>query len=180
MVLVDERRRHVDVNGAYLRLLGYRRDTLIGRHLFDYVVGGPIASEREWEEALHQERFTGVADLRRKGGGQVTVEFAGHPALVTGGRLVLFVALATSRRGRRLYDVPAYRAEPVPLTTREREIVRLIALGSSGPEIADELQVSHNTVRTHVRNATTKLGAHSRAQLVAKLLGDGSFWPEQA
>jgi DNA-binding NarL/FixJ family response regulator len=61
----------------------------------------------------------------------------------------------------------------VPLSEREREIVRLVALGSSGPEIADELRITHNTVRTHVRNAMTKSGARSRAHLVAKALGDG-------
>jgi PAS domain S-box-containing protein len=31
MVLLDERRRHVDANGAYVKLLGYPRDALIGR-----------------------------------------------------------------------------------------------------------------------------------------------------
>jgi DNA-binding NarL/FixJ family response regulator len=59
------------------------------------------------------------------------------------------------------------------LTTREREIVRLVANGSSGPGIAGELRIAHDTVRTHVRNAMTKLGARSRAHLVAKALGDG-------
>jgi DNA-binding NarL/FixJ family response regulator len=51
--------------------------------------------------------------------------------------------------------------------------VRLVAHGSSGPEIAGELHIAHDTVRTHVRNAMTKLGARSRAHLVAKALGDG-------
>ena len=44
---------------------------------------------------------------------------------------------------------------------------------ATGPEIADELMISHNTVRTHAYNAMTKLGARSRAHLVAKALGDG-------
>jgi DNA-binding CsgD family transcriptional regulator len=35
------------------------------------------------------------------------------------------------------------------------------------------LHISPDTVRTHVRNAMTKMGARSRAQLVAKVLGDG-------
>jgi PAS domain S-box-containing protein len=178
MVLVDEWRRYVDVNGAYLRLLGYPRNALIGRHLFDYVVGGPIASDREWKELLHQEQFTGVADLRRNDGGQVAVEFAGHPAVVTGKPLVLFVTLTTSRRGRLLYDVPSIPSRPVALSGRELEIVGLIALGASGPEVAEELQVTHNTVRTHVRNAMKKIDARSRAHLVAKVLGDGVLWPE--
>jgi DNA-binding NarL/FixJ family response regulator len=59
------------------------------------------------------------------------------------------------------------------LTDRELEIVRLVAQGESGPEIAADLHIAHNTVRTHVRNAMTKLGARSRAHLVAKALGEG-------
>ena len=51
--------------------------------------------------------------------------------------------------------------------------MRLVALGDTGPEIAAELQISHNTVRTHVRNSMQRVGARSRAQLVAKALGEG-------
>ena len=36
-----------------------------------------------------------------------------------------------------------------------------------------DLHLSHETVRTHVRNAMDRLGARSRAHLVAKVLGDG-------
>jgi DNA-binding CsgD family transcriptional regulator len=48
-----------------------------------------------------------------------------------------------------------------------------VALGSTGPEIADELQISHHTVRSHVRNSMDRLGARSRAHLVAKVLAEG-------
>jgi DNA-binding CsgD family transcriptional regulator len=41
-----------------------------------------------------------------------------------------------------------------------------------GREIADELHIAHDTVRTHVRNAMTKLDARSCAHQVAKALGD--------
>ena len=40
MVLLDEQRRHVDVNGAYLKLAGYTRDEVIGRPVWEYVAGG--------------------------------------------------------------------------------------------------------------------------------------------
>ena len=63
--------------------------------------------------------------------------------------------------------------DPAALSERELEIVRLVALGRSGPEIADELGIAHDTVRTHVRNAMAKVGARSRAHLVAKALGEG-------
>jgi DNA-binding CsgD family transcriptional regulator len=60
-----------------------------------------------------------------------------------------------------------------PLSRRETEIVRLVALGMTGREIAGELQIAHHTVRTHVNNAMVKTGARSRAHLVAKALADG-------
>jgi DNA-binding CsgD family transcriptional regulator len=57
------------------------------------------------------------------------------------------------------------------LTERERAVVALIAQGLETGEIAAELYVSAATVKTHVRNAMEKLGTHTRAQLVAVVLG---------
>lgn len=174
MALLDEQRRHVDVNGAYLQLLGYPRDELIGRPVYEFVIGGPVLSEPEWRAALRKSQFTAAGDLRRADGGQVRVEVAGHPATVAGSRLVLAVALGVSRRGRQRSD--GTRAGGEALSDRELDVLRLIALGASGPEIAEELQLSHHTVRAHVRNSMTKLGARSRAQLIAKVLGEGILW----
>ena len=53
------------------------------------------------------------------------------------------------------------------LSKREREIVGLLATGMSGASIAERLDLSPETVRTHVRNAMSKLGATSRAHAVA-------------
>src|SRR5205807_10098328 len=91
MVLLDGRRCHVDMNGAYLRLLGYQRQQLTGRPVYELVVGGPMVSARQWRALLGQSQFTGVVDLRQRDGGQVTVEAGGHPATVNGSRLVLCV-----------------------------------------------------------------------------------------
>jgi DNA-binding CsgD family transcriptional regulator len=55
----------------------------------------------------------------------------------------------------------------LPLTKREREILGRLAEGLSGAQIADELVLSPETVRTHVRNAMAKLGASTRSQAVA-------------
>jgi len=52
------------------------------------------------------------------------------------------------------------------LTTREREVVALVADGLSNEEIAQRWVVSNATVRTHVSRAMTKLRARDRAQLV--------------
>lgn len=61
-------------------------------------------------------------------------------------------------------------AEPsrlVRLSPREQEILDLLADGMTGQGIALRLCLSPETVRTHVRNATTKLGAKTRVQAVA-------------
>jgi DNA-binding CsgD family transcriptional regulator len=61
-------------------------------------------------------------------------------------------------------------AEKVPLTKREREILAALAEGMSGAQIAEELVLSPETVRTHVRNAMAKLGASTRSHAVALAL----------
>jgi PAS domain S-box-containing protein len=172
MVLLDERRCYVEVNGAYLELLGHRRQALVGHPFYEFVVDGPALSTEEWRVAIRQEQFDGTADLWRADGRRVSVHFAGHPEVVTGRRLILGVALHTARAGRRLRAAPEQVDGPASLTPREREIVGLMALGRNGPEIAADLHVSYNTVRTHARNAMGKLGARSGAQLVAMALGD--------
>ena len=57
-----------------------------------------------------------------------------------------------------------------PLTRRERQILGLLAEGMSGAQIAAQLVLSPETVRTHVRNAMAKLGATTRSQAVALAL----------
>lgn len=59
---------------------------------------------------------------------------------------------------------PTPGAPTEPLTEREQEVLRLMAVGQSNPEIARALYVEVNTVKTHVKNLYSKLGVHSRVQ----------------
>jgi PAS domain S-box-containing protein len=170
MVLLDSRRVLVEVNGASVELIGYPPSVLIGQPMYRFVADGQI-SAREWRALLRSKQFTGIAELIRSDGSRVKVEFAGHPEVVTGRQLVLGVAMRTARSTRRLTHEPPRAI--TPLTDRELDVVGLIAMGLSGPEIATELHLAHNTVRTHARNAMNKTGARSRAHLVAKHLGAG-------
>jgi PAS domain S-box-containing protein len=173
MVLVDARRIIVDANGAFLKLLGMRRDALVGRPVYELIATRPIATPAKWEAALARGHFTGVAELICANGDHVGVQWGATTEVVTGRRLVLFVALSTSRWGARFRRGPGHGTAPNGLSGRELEIIRHVAGGSSGPEIAEELHIAHDTVRTHVRNAMTKVGARSRAHLVAKAIGEG-------
>jgi DNA-binding CsgD family transcriptional regulator len=173
MVLLDDPRLVVDANGALLRLLGHARGDVIGKPGYGLVVGGPLLSGQEWAARLGVGHFTGETELVCAGGETVVVQWGAHAEVVTAQRLVLLVALSTSRWGRHFRRSIPSQPQPRPLSDREREVVRLVAEGRTGPEIADELHIAHDTVRSHVSNPMTKLGARSRAQLVAKALGDG-------
>jgi len=59
------------------------------------------------------------------------------------------------------------------LSPREREVLGLLAQGCRGTEMAEMLGLSGETVRTHVRNAMTKLHARTRAQAVAMAVESG-------
>jgi DNA-binding NarL/FixJ family response regulator len=61
------------------------------------------------------------------------------------------------------------------LSPREREILGLLSKGLSGEEAARQLFLSSETVRTHVRNAMTKLGAATRVHAVALALQRGEI-----
>jgi DNA-binding CsgD family transcriptional regulator len=173
MALTDARRVQVDVNRAFTSLLRCPRQSLIGRPIYDYVAEGPLVSAEGWKAAMSREEITGEATLLRLDGSTVPVQFAAYPEVVTGKRLVLFVALSLARSGRHFRRGVERESGDGRLSEREREVVHLIALGATSREIAHELHISHNTVRTHVSNAMISMDARSRAHLVAKVLGDG-------
>jgi two-component system response regulator NreC len=82
-----------------------------------------------------------------------------HPAL--GARLV--AAEAEERK----------RAELDPLSDREREVLRLLALGHTNQEIAKTLYISVRTAETHRAHIMQKLRLSSRAELVRYALSEG-------
>jgi two-component system, NarL family, response regulator NreC len=96
-----------------------------------------------------------VAAVREVAGGQRYV----HPAL--GARLV--AAEAEER----------VRAEEDPLSEREHEILRLLALGHTNQEIAGQLYLSVRTVETHRAHIMQKLRIQTRAELVRYALEQG-------
>jgi DNA-binding NarL/FixJ family response regulator len=61
----------------------------------------------------------------------------------------------------------------IPLSRREEEVLRLVAEGLTNKEIARQLTVSENTVKTHVTSLFNRLGVDSRARAVAVAASEG-------
>ncbi|MBA2697104.1 MAG: response regulator transcription factor [Actinobacteria bacterium] len=70
-------------------------------------------------------------------------------------------------------QAPTVRGDGQQLTAREREVLELIAEGLSNAAIAARLVLSVNTVRNHVQNLLTKLGAHSKLEALSVAVRDG-------
>jgi DNA-binding NarL/FixJ family response regulator len=100
----------------------------------------------------------------------------------------LVTAIRLVRRGNTYFseelasevDIPrliaeARVAEPrfSRLTTREEEVLQLVAEGRTGREIADRLVISPKTVESHVANLMAKLGARNRVDLVRTAVQQG-------
>jgi DNA-binding NarL/FixJ family response regulator len=60
-----------------------------------------------------------------------------------------------------------------PLTSRERDVVRLVAQGRTNREIGEALVMSSGTARTHVEHVLGKLGLRSRAEIAAWAVARG-------
>jgi len=67
---------------------------------------------------------------------------------------------------RRASDAPVVSDELAALTTREREILDLVASGANNQEIADQLFISEKTVRNHLTAIFDKIGVSSRSQAI--------------
>ena len=64
---------------------------------------------------------------------------------------------------------------PGSLSPRERDVLGLLASGATSEDAATALGLSRETVRTHVRNAIGRLGAHTRTHAVALALDSGQI-----
>jgi DNA-binding NarL/FixJ family response regulator len=126
-----------------------------------------------------------VFEALRSGASGFLLKDAEPTALLDAVRVVAdggsLLAPSVTRRVIEHFGSAAPAAEPHPrlgdLTEREREMVAWVATGMSNAEIARQLVVSPDTVRTHVSRAMVKLGARDRAQLVVFALRSGLVPP---
>ncbi|AUI64261.1 response regulator transcription factor [Amycolatopsis sp. BJA-103] len=96
---------------------------------------------------------------------------------VAAGESLLFPAAIRRLAAQQANRGPQDGLADAGLTEREREVLRLMASGLSNVEIAGELYLGVQTVKTHVGNVLAKLGARDRTQAVIKAYDTGFVTP---
>ncbi len=138
-------------------------------------LGDPGAAGRALEHALDLAEPDGVLTM-----------FLLHPvpgllqrqARQRTAHAALIAEILSLLAGRKLAPPPAGPRPPLePLSESEIRVLRYLPTNLSGPEIAGELYVSHNTVRTHITHLYAKLGTHTRAEAVARARALGLLAP---
>ena len=147
------------INGAAHRLVGDIR----GRQQSSVVVPEQARAAKEsfLRKMMGTEQSTdATVVVVEPGGKRVQVQISAVP-LREGGRIVGVFGVVTHRASE-----AAPNAHP-HLTPRQNEVLHLLARGHSTAQIAEELHLSTDTVRNHVRRMLRALHAHSRIEALA-------------
>jgi len=194
----DEEGRIVIWNKAAEKLLGYPAARVLGKPCHEILCGQDVFGNRfcdqdcaltrmvRRKEGMHQFEMA----IRKESGEVFSASFA--IVVVPGSRPRQFTLIhlfqPVSRHGeadeliRRILatsPAPALPTaaleqrparQPVVLTAREIEVLRLLADGTSTRSIADSLFISVTTTRNHIQNILRKLEAHSKLEAVALAL----------
>lgn len=161
--LLDDEGRFRDCNDAGAQLVGIDRADFSKHSLSDFMRDGELDIGRAMFDRLHRDGdFNLRISITDVHGTSHPIDAHGRANLVPGLHLVLT---------HRVEPDGAPTRDPV-LSPREREVLALLAAGMNAEQAAVKLTLSPFTVRTHIRNAKEKLGAHTGAQAIAIALRD--------
>jgi PAS domain S-box-containing protein len=182
MLIADDQRRWVTGNDAAADLLGISRDEVPWRTMDEFTP--PTARrrlEKQWEAFLTSGAAEGWYELYVPDRGPVSVEFSATANVLPARHLSVFIppdSTSTERSqcgGSAAWKPVVEESGRLELTNREREIMTLVASGLHSEEMAEQLFLSPETVKTHVQHAMAKLGVHTRAHAVAIALVTGQI-----
>ena len=88
-----------------------------------------------------------------------------------------YAARLSEQASRKPGEAVAQSLRRAPLTPRERDVVSRLICGSSTRDIASQTGLTVSTVNTYLKRIFSKLGVHSRVELIARMAGTAGFMP---
>lgn len=125
----------------------------------------PLRHGRETLGTLHLHMPTGASRL---GDDEMRLVRWGARMLARG---IGYSTRLATEGGRRAGEAVEQTLKRAPLTPRERDVVSLLVSGASTREIASRTGLTVSTVNTYLKRIFSKLGVHSRVELVARMAG---------
>lgn len=174
MVTVDNERRCVAANRAARLLFRLSQAEMRERRIDDFAPSHmALLLEDACARLLRDGSVAGAFDVSFLDGSHLRIVYCASANTLPGQHLIVFAPANWPEDELGAVDEDGTEPSPAPVSPREREVLTLIAAGADLDQIAHELSISVNTVRTHIINAYRKLGAHNRAHAIALAMQQG-------
>jgi DNA-binding CsgD family transcriptional regulator len=173
VLAADDERQILRVNSRWCDLTGYEADTVTAMRIDDILAPESRPGiEMRWTDLVGTGLATARVVLLRPDHVRIALRYGAFANVIAGVHVGAYLP-EPGQEGRSMRPARARRAGQ--LTRREQESLRLVAMGMTTHAAAEQLGISPETVRTHVRNAMNKLGARTRAQAIAVAMRDGEI-----
>ena len=172
MVIADDERRYIGANQAACLLLRVPEEEVLRLRIDDLTLPeNRDAVESLWEQFIRDGVQQGTFELLMPDGVRLELDYSATANVEPGCHLsvLMFPSAGQAKAWVGAGDRPAL------LTTREREVLGMVAMGRGTAGVARALGVSPATVETHVRHCLEKLGARNRAHAIVLALRAGEL-----
>lgn len=161
IVVFDGQQRYTHANAQASHIMGAPVGQIVGRRVGEFTSKENQGSvDRMLNDLSTRGESSGVHHLGGPSGKDRVVRYRARSEFLPGMHIIVSEELRGA--GRRL-------------SPREAEIMTLLARGLNGTQIAEELTISRETVRTHIRNAMEKLQARTRPHAIALAAASGEI-----
>ena len=164
MEVADDGRRYTAVNSAACLLLRLAEEDVLRLRVDDLTPPESRSHvEPLWRAFIREGVQQGTFELMMPDGQRVRVEYSATANVEPSRHLSILMFPPVDKD----HEPREFAGSRAVLTAREREVLRMVAMGRGTAWIAAELGVSASTVETHVRNFLDKLEARNRAHAIA-------------